>query len=153
MKKLSFVKATIDDLDEFVHLENETFALPWSKQQLADCLLHPYLSWLVCCEGKIVGALILQFMVDECEILNLLLHPNVQGQGLGKQLLAFAFQQANQQNCQKIFLEVRESNQVAIRLYESNGFKKIGLRKNYYHTVGGGRENGLVMCCEQFVCG
>ena len=44
---------------------------------------------------------------------------------------------------QDVFLEVRPSNTVAIQLYESMGFERIGLRKGYYQAVGG-REDALV---------
>ena len=40
---------------------------------------------------------------------------------------------------EKIYLEVRESNRTAIRLYEKFGFKKLAERKNYY-----GHENGFI---------
>ena len=40
------------------------------------------------------------------------------------------------------FLEVRESNIPAIKLYEKFEFKIMGVRKNYYHSPA---ENAIVM--------
>ena len=42
-----------------------------------------------------------------------------------------------------VFLEVRPSNRVAIALYESMGFERIGLRPGYYQASWG-REDAFV---------
>ena len=46
---------------------------------------------------------------------------------------------------QSIFLEVRVSNEPAIRLYEKLGYEQVGLRKDYYPLTSGGREDAIVM--------
>ena len=44
-----------------------------------------------------------------------------------------------------LWLEVRESNQTARQLYDKLGFNEVTLRKNYYPTSTGERENAIVM--------
>ncbi|VAW59297.1 Ribosomal-protein-S18p-alanine acetyltransferase, partial [hydrothermal vent metagenome] len=79
--------------------------------------------------------------------LNLCVAPDVQGQGLGKRMLYKLMQLAEERDASSIFLEVRESNVVALNLYEKEGFNRIGLRKGYY-PVEDGREDALVFARE-----
>ncbi|MOA65737.1 ribosomal-protein-alanine N-acetyltransferase [compost metagenome] len=58
-------------------------------------------------------------------------------------------QSAREQNAVECFLEVRESNQSAYRLYERYGFNEVGRRRGYYPAVDG-REDALVMACTLF---
>jgi ribosomal-protein-alanine N-acetyltransferase len=57
--------------------------------------------------------------------------------------MAYLLEQATDAYMQDVFLEVRPSNAVALTLYESMGFVRVGLRKGYYQAVGG-REDALV---------
>ena len=79
-------------------------------------------------------------------MLNITIKPESQGNGYGLALLDHLMQQAKARDAEVTFLEVRESNQSAARLYERYGFNEIGRRKNYYPAVGG-REDALVMAC------
>ncbi|MOA53014.1 ribosomal-protein-alanine N-acetyltransferase [compost metagenome] len=72
--------------------------------------------------------------------------PESQGRGLGLRLLEHLMQRAGELKAAECFLEVRESNQSAYRLYERYGFNEIGRRRGYYPAVGG-REDALVMAC------
>ena len=66
------------------------------------------------------------------ELLSITIRPDSTRQGLGKQLMQEVLTGAARRNAEQIFLEVRESNLGAIRLYEQMGFKMVGMRKNYY---------------------
>ena len=66
-------------------------------------------------------------------------------QGIGKALIKELLIIADQQKLNRIFLEVRMSNEAAIRLYEGVGFKKIDCRKNYYEKP---REDAWIMVWE-----
>jgi len=72
--------------------------------------------------------------------------PDYQGQGLGRKLLQHVKAALLEKGIASIFLEVRESNVIALSLYESEGFHEIDVRKNYYPTVNG-RENAIIMAC------
>jgi ribosomal-protein-alanine N-acetyltransferase len=81
--------------------------------------------------------------VGEAHILNLCVAPAWQGEGLGRRLLERLLGVARQHHADTAYLEVRMSNDKAIALYESVGFREIGRRRGYYpHQVG--REDALV---------
>jgi len=65
-------------------------------------------------------------------IYSLAIHPDARGLGIAKQLLEYAEKVALEHNTHKISLEVHENNKSAIQLYEKQGYKKKGLRHNYY---------------------
>lgn len=78
--------------------------------------------------------------------------PKMQGKGLGFQLLEQSMDLLKNHPVQ-IFLEVRESNIAAIKLYEKSGFHQIDIRKNYYPVAEGGREHAIIMvksCSDDF---
>lgn len=83
-------------------------------------------------------------MLDEANLLLMAIDPQMQGKGLGYQLLETSIERLENQPVQ-IFLEVRESNKAAIGLYEKTGFHQIDVRRNYYPTQEGGRENAVIM--------
>ena len=58
--------------------------------------------------------------------------PSEQGKGIARQLLSQFIEYGEQQNAENLFLEVRESNARAIKLYEHAGFTQMSVRKNYY---------------------
>ena len=82
--------------------------------------------------------------VGEAHLLNVCIHPDHQGNGFGRQLVKFLIDCARLKNAQRVFLEVRPSNLVAYKLYESIGFNEIGIRENYYPSYLG-REDALVL--------
>ncbi|PWF32529.1 ribosomal-protein-alanine N-acetyltransferase, partial [Yersinia pestis] len=82
----------------------------------------------------------LQPVLDEANLLLMAIDPAQQGQGLGYQLLEASVAMLKN-NPVQIFLEVRESNLAAIKLYEKSGFHQIDLRKNYYPNSNGSREH------------
>lgn len=70
---------------------------------------------------------------DEAEVQTIGVHPDVQGKGLGRALLNELLTVAGDR---RVLLEVRTDNLPAIALYESVGFSRIGLRRNYYRPSG-----------------
>ena len=82
--------------------------------------------------------------VDEAHVLNLCVDPELQRQGLGRRLLHHLIKLARAANATIVLLEVRKSNLPAIRLYDAEGFKRLGIRKNYYPAAGG-REDAIVL--------
>jgi ribosomal-protein-alanine acetyltransferase len=91
------------------------------------------------CEGRVVGFLVSRHIgPGEREIMNLAVDPTVRGQGIARRLVEHELSTARGQ----WFLEVRESNAAARRLYESLGFQAVGTREGYYHDP---PEPGIVM--------
>ena len=84
---------------------------------------------------------------DEAELLTIGVRPDLQGRGLGRAMLDRMTDAMRTRKCTRCHLEVRESNERAIRLYETSGFVRVGLRKNYYRTAEG-REHAVLMTLE-----
>ncbi|MEG2827812.1 MAG: ribosomal protein S18-alanine N-acetyltransferase [Acinetobacter sp.] len=139
------------DLDSVVAIERLVQTHPWSKQQFQESLAS-YQCTVYEQANQVVGFCILQPVLDEANLLLMAIHPNQQGKGLGYILLDHSIQQLKNNPIQ-IFLEVRESNTAAIRLYEKTDFHQIDLRKNYYPNPDGSREHAVIMvktCTDDF---
>ncbi|MHA3050234.1 MULTISPECIES: ribosomal protein S18-alanine N-acetyltransferase [unclassified Acinetobacter] len=139
------------DIAQVYQIEKQVQTHPWSEKQFQEALEN-YQSTVIELQGKVVGFCILQPVLDEANLLLMAIDPKMQGQGLGFELLSYSIEQLNNHPVQ-IFLEVRESNVAAIKLYEKSGFHQIDLRKNYYPLAGGGREHAIIMvksCTDDF---
>ncbi|WDZ52083.1 ribosomal protein S18-alanine N-acetyltransferase [Acinetobacter vivianii] len=139
------------DLESVVAIERLVQTHPWSKQQFQESLAS-YQCTVYEQANQVVGFCILQPVLDEANLLLMAIHPSQQGKGLGYALLDDSIQQLKNNPIQ-IFLEVRESNSAAIRLYEKTGFHQIDLRKNYYPNPDGSREHAVIMvktCTDDF---
>lgn len=136
-----------NDLSDAFDIEQLAHPIPWSKQIFFDNQGDNYLNLKLCDKNQLIGFAICQIVLDEATLFNIAIHPDYQGQGLGKQLLEALQQQLRDKHIMTLWLEVRASNQSAIQLYEKCGFNLVTERKNYYPTVEGNRENALVMAC------
>jgi len=129
-------KAKQTQCREIAALERENFPDAWSEVFLARKIEDESVIFLTVCAAENPDApiayCILQTLGTEAELLRIAVKKSGQGSGIGRALLTELFQQAKEQNIQKIFLEVRASNEKATRFYERSGFQKTGLRKNYY---------------------
>jgi ribosomal-protein-alanine N-acetyltransferase len=92
-----------------------------------------------------LGYCVLLPALDELQLLNITVHPSYKRQGLAKKIMKVIEDAAQSKSFQDIFLEVRFSNTPAIALYESFAYQEIGIRKDYYPTKDGGREDAKVM--------
>lgn len=132
-----------EDLRQLEAIENATQPAPWTDRIFKDCFRAGYIGLVLELEGKVVGFLILSIRGNESHLLNLAVDPGFQHRGLGSQLLRQALALTDQVGALIIYLEVRESNQHAIALYQKMGFMHVGTRENYYPAFEG-RENGLI---------
>ncbi len=139
------------DVQTVANIEKLVQSHPWTVKQFEESI-DSYHSTVIEQQGQVVGFCILQPVLDEANLLLMAVHPSQQGKGLGYQLLEASIAQLKN-NPLQIFLEVRESNQAAIALYEKSGFHQIALRKNYYPKPDGGREHAIIMvksCSDDF---
>jgi ribosomal-protein-alanine acetyltransferase len=81
-----------------------------------------------------VGFLVARHVASEWELENIVVEPTAQRKGLGKRLLDACVMRAKETQSEAVFLEVRESNSAARRLYERAGFEQAGRRKCYYSS-------------------
>lgn len=139
------------DLESVAAIERLVQTHPWNKQQFQESLAS-YQCTVYEQANQVVGFCILQPVLDEANLLLMAIHPSQQGKGLGYKLLDQSIQQLKNNPIQ-IFLEVRESNTAAIRLYEKTGFHQIDVRKSYYPNQDGSREHAVIMvktCTDDF---
>jgi len=133
------------DLAPLTALEAECFTDPWSEEGFRELLAAPGSLMLVAIDPRdhLVGYLAARRILDESEILNLAVAVPWRRCGVARALLQGALVELRTRAVRRVFLEVRESNLAAQRLYGGLGFKPIGQRPNYYRSP---RENGLVLC-------
>jgi ribosomal-protein-alanine N-acetyltransferase len=148
MNKTHLRRMSVDDLDDVLNIEKRSYPFPWSRGIFTDCIRVGYACWLL--EQKtpkstqVIGYMILSIAVGEMHILNICVDPLFQGQKIGRGLLTDAIRYGLKNKASMCFLEVRPSNQTALKMYLSHGFNEVGLRKNYYKNKGK-REDAIVM--------
>lgn len=114
-------------------LEQEIFSRPWSSQGFIDALNMRNTVFLVAEEeGRIIGYTGMYLSMEEGEITNVAVAETQRRRGVGGLLLKQIKNEAELRSVTRIILEVRVSNDSAIRLYERNGFQKRGIRRGFY---------------------
>ena len=117
-----------------VALERITFADPWSRRDFADCLEADCVTFVAEAGDGPVGYIVGRRVLDEGEILNLGVDLAVCRRGVGHALVAHVMETFLAAGVGRVFLEVRESNLGAQRLYASFGFREVGRRRRYYRA-------------------
>ena len=126
--------ATMRDVPQVAAIEISAFADPWSARAFHDALANPAV-YFACAHGdagRIVGYVVAWFAGGEGEIANIAVANDAWGQGVGGALLDAALEVGAERGAGMVFLEVRESNERARRLYQSRGFDEVGRRREYY---------------------
>ena len=131
------------DLPAVMEIENAIYAFPWTLGNFRDSLTAGYQGWAYVNAGELIGYAMLMYAADEAHLLNLSIAADSQRQGHGSALLLRVCEIAREHGAHLLFLEVRPSNSGARQLYERHGFKRIGLRRDYYPAPQG-REDALI---------
>jgi len=137
---------TITHLPTIAAIESQN-PFPWTEGMLRDCFAAGDEVWGIEEQNQLIGYAILRFASDECEILNIAIDHAHRKKGYGRLLLQYLLEQTKQQHAKKVFLEVRESNIAARKLYEKAGFVRVGIRKNYYLATNNRREDAVCYYC------
>ena len=132
-----------DDLQAVLAVEEAGYDHPWTLGIFHDCLRVGYCCWVYQSGEQIIGHGVMSVAAGECHILNICVHPDRQGHGLGRKLLQRLLNIGRQHHADTAFLEVRVSNRKAVDLYLSSGFNEVGLRRGYYPAARR-REDALV---------
>ena len=129
------------------HIERTVYAFPWTLGNFCDSLAAGYTcwgAWLDDGRREPIAYAIVMLALDEAHLLNLAVAAPWQGRGVGSALLSHVIEDARQQRCEMLYLEVRPSNVNGLRLYERFGFRHLGIRRGYYPAVTG-REDALFL--------
>ncbi len=120
---------------QILHIENQIYPNPWPLKIMQDCVSAGY----QCIKGtfpddpnEIICYAFLMIGFEESNLLNISVNPDHQRKSIASQLLYRLFLISRINHARHMWLEVRESNQAAIKLYNKHQFKAIGKRKNYY---------------------
>lgn len=132
------------DLIGVAAVEQACYDYPWSRRIFEDCLRVGYCCLVAERDDVICGHGIMLVSAGEAHILNLCVDPAHRRQGVARTLLAELLGMAVRLGAAEVYLEVRPSNEGAIRLYRDNGFRLLGRRPEYYPAAFG-REDALVM--------
>lgn len=158
-RRIRFQPMTDADLDAVQAVEQSAYSHPWSRKHFADSLASGYPAVLLLGEGLpgevvhpgrpdgrvLLGYLVAMPGVDEVHLLNITVAPAHQRQGWARFMLDALALWSRGQRAQWLWLEVRQSNAPARHLYESYGFKQVGLRRGYYPAGQFQREDAVVM--------
>lgn len=130
---MTFREMLVEDLDQVMEIEEDLFAVPWTKEGFLTYLMKKDTMFFVVEErGRILGFCSMMTVLDEGDILNVAVRRDRQKEGIGFFLVDSMIRMAQMQGIRVVHLEVRESNETARRLYRRLGFQEDGLRKNYY---------------------
>jgi ribosomal-protein-alanine N-acetyltransferase len=114
-------------------LERICFLDAWTEEMVRSAFESPYFQGVVLEEnGAVIAYACASVLFEEAEVGTVAVVPAFRGKGLGKVLMTELENRCKEKGAEVLFLEVRVSNEPAIRLYSGRGFEKIGLRKRYY---------------------
>jgi ribosomal-protein-alanine N-acetyltransferase len=135
------------DLAAVVALERQCYSDPWSASAFAALPGNPAVHFVVAREGEgasVSGYAVAWFVADEGELANLAVAPSARRRGVGAALLGSVLAEATARGAATLYLEVRESNQAARKLYAARGFEEVGRRREYYRSP---QEDALILRC------
>lgn len=117
-------------------VEKACFAMPWSRQSFWEEAAKKDAYYLLAVDmddkEKIIGYVGVWFVFGEGQITNVALMPQYQGQGIASMMISRIIEIAKEHGIGSMTLEVRPSNQKAIKLYHKFGFRSVGRRPRYY---------------------
>lgn len=133
ISKMDIREMTEADLPEVCAIEEETFSEPWSEEDFYKGISDPNNEYLVVeIKGEIVGYCGYWGIAGEGYIYNVAVKKEYRGRHIGFLMLKALLSQSHSRGITSFTLEVRCSNEAAIRLYDSLGFERVGVRKDFY---------------------
>ncbi|MDE5592877.1 MAG: ribosomal protein S18-alanine N-acetyltransferase [Clostridiales bacterium] len=125
-------KAIRSDAHDIAAAEQAYIDCPWTESQI-ECEIESDAVFLVAeRDGEFCGYASGEVTADECEISNIAVEEKYRRRGVGKALLTSLLSELTVRGVRSVFLLVRDGNAPATALYQSLGFVRVGLRKNYY---------------------
>jgi ribosomal-protein-alanine N-acetyltransferase len=142
---LELRRLELHDLNEIERIERASYPTPWSRSMFAGELAKPSSLSVGAFDresGALVGYLVISRYVDAWHVMNVAVAPERRRRGVARTLLEHLFEVTGGDERRGYTLEVRVSNEGAIKLYERLGFVARGVRRGYYTD---NREDALIM--------
>jgi ribosomal-protein-alanine N-acetyltransferase len=144
-ERVDFRRLELRDLNAIEAIERASYPTPWSRSMFAGELAKPSSISLGAFDAdtrELLGYLIISRYVDAWHVMNVAVAPAHRRRKIATMLLDRLFGLTAGEGRRGYTLEVRVSNEHAIRLYERAGFKPRGIRRGYYTD---NREDALIM--------
>jgi ribosomal-protein-alanine N-acetyltransferase len=142
MNDIEIRRLTYSDLPQVIAIERQAFPTPWSLSMFVLELSKPSgICLAALSDGRLAGYLVCSRYDTVWHVMNVAVDPRLRRQGIASRLMDHLFDTADRPH-EQYTLEVRESNDGAIALYERFGFRGAGHRRAYYHD---NREDALIM--------
>lgn len=144
LSALVIARATSADIPEVVAMERACYSDPWPASAFATLPENPRVYFAVA-RGfgrRLSGFVVAWYVVDEGELANIAVAADARRQGIARALLENVLADAMARGTKELYLEVRESNAAARRLYASLEFEEVGRRKAYYRSP---NEDALIL--------
>ena len=137
----------MEDVRELARIHAQGFYRGWPVGEFESFLADPATPVYVACDARrrIAGFALIRVVEDEAELLTIAVDPKWRGKRIGQALLRAVFEDLLTTTARRMFLEVSEENQAAIKLYQREGFATIATRKGYYPKPDGSQATALVM--------
>lgn len=144
---ISLIRVTAGNFDHFAQeilaIEKVSFPSPWTMDAFREEVRRSFSFLWVALDGEeLVGYLCFWSLAGELHLMNIAVHPQRRGEGLGRLLLDKMITAGICDGAECALLEVRPSNVPARELYKNAGFREIGLRTKYYRDTG---EDAILM--------
>ncbi|MGN1318934.1 MAG: ribosomal protein S18-alanine N-acetyltransferase, partial [Lachnospirales bacterium] len=134
---------TLEHIDGIMEIEKDSFAIPWTRKSVESELKNKLAIYIVALlDNKVVGYGGMWHVVTEGHITNIAVHKDYRNKGIGDSLVKKLIEIAYEKEMIGLTLEVRPSNEAALKLYKNNGFKLEGIRKEYYED---NKEDAYIM--------
>ena len=134
--------ASEKDAEDIEETESRIFTHFWKAQSVRETLEHSGRFFLAKENGKTIGHIGLSFICKEGYVLTLAVKKECRNKNAATLLLNRAISAALNEDMDFLSLEVRKSNDDAVRLYEKLKFKIEGIRKDFYEDP---KEDALIM--------
>lgn len=130
---MEYIRMNETHIAQVAELEKLCFSAPWSLQSITSELKNPLSLWIVAVEdGNLAGYVGSQSVMGEADMMNLAVCPQFRRRGIGENLVQELIRHLTANQVHSLTLEVRRSNEAALKLYEKLGFSEVGCRPGYY---------------------
>ena len=127
-------RLSAEHIPAVAEMERLCFSEPWSEKSLGILTGDGAVGFVALEGGQVTAYVGMMLVLDEGQITNVATHPDYRRKGYAAAVLDRLIAYSQVVGVSEIFLEVRRSNNAAIKLYEKMGFETVGMRKSFYRA-------------------